>query len=408
MLFYLLACGSLCLALEGFAHGGLWIIGRTTGLVYRDASISIDSLSARHRALLSKLVAGQTTYFDHSPTLGWTIKPGGSAGQYRSNRNGLRGDRDYQLDPPRGVRRIAAFGDSFTHADGVDNSASWAAILAARSRYLEVLNFGVSGYGLDQALLRYQEEAVAFKPDIVFIGFMPENIKRTVNVFRPFYGEATGLPLAKPRFLVENDGLVLVPNPLSSLLDYQSLLDDPAFEIPLLAEHDYFFSIKGARSRWDASALVRLAKTSRFAFNSRFADNHIIGIDGLYNERSEAFAVTKGLMFEFWHSVREPGAIPVVLLFPSRSDLMDHRQGRGVRYQPLVEYLAAQRMTVIDLREAFEADASSYDLDELFNGHYSPLGNRVVADYLFQWLDRQHLLPSSVVTADEKGNGQRC
>ncbi len=396
--FTLLALALLCLGLEGFALGSLWIIERAIGRVYQDASVSTDSISPRHQAVLRRFLAGESAYYAHSPTLGWTIKPNGAARTYRSNSDGLRADDEYRPTAPYGVRRIAAFGDSFTHADGVENSEAWENVLAAKSPSLEVLNFGVGGYGLDQAFLRYQEEGVAFNPDIVFIGFMPENIKRMVNVFRPFYGEGTGLPLAKPRFFCKNGELSLLRNPMRKLEDYQLLLDQPASELPRLGRHDYFFNVKSARNRYDASALVRFAKMAKFSFKSRLGGNHIIDVGGLYNNRSEAFRVTKAVISEFYHLTQERGSLPAVLIFPAESDLIELRRGRSVRYQPLVEYLDAERMTTIDLRKPFETNGRAYEMDELFDGHYTPLGNRLVADFLFQWLEEEHLLPSTATT----------
>lgn len=69
-------------------------------------------------------------------------------------------------------------------------------------------NAGVSGYSLDQTLLRFEANDPPFGADIVLIGFMAENINRLVNVFRPFYTPG-GTPLAKPRFRVCEDQLVL-------------------------------------------------------------------------------------------------------------------------------------------------------------------------------------------------------
>src|SRR5439155_12092273 len=84
------------------------------------------------------------------------------------------------------VVRIAAFGDSFTHCDGVANSFTWEYLLERLNPALEVLNFGVGGYGTDQALLRYELEGMAFHPHIAILGFLPENIHRVVSVFRSF------------------------------------------------------------------------------------------------------------------------------------------------------------------------------------------------------------------------------
>ena len=57
------------------------------------------------------------------------------------------------------------------------------------------MNFGVGGFGLDQAYLRYQKMIREFELPTVLLGFMPENMSRHVNTYRPFYFPGTGLPL---------------------------------------------------------------------------------------------------------------------------------------------------------------------------------------------------------------------
>lgn len=99
---------------------------------------------------------------------------------------------------------------------------------------LEVLSFGGGGFGLDQAYLRDQEFADTVACDVVFIGLMSENIDRRVSIYRPFYVEQTGLPLTKPRFVLDAERLMLRPNPMASLADHQALLDDSKSILPLL------------------------------------------------------------------------------------------------------------------------------------------------------------------------------
>ena len=116
--------------------------------------VNTCTLLPRHQKAIRDLLADRSRYIAFSPALGWTVKPGGASDLYRANDQGLRADRNYDLAPAEGVLRILAFGDSFTHANGVPNAQTWEARLEAMDPGLEVLNFGVPGYGLDQALLR--------------------------------------------------------------------------------------------------------------------------------------------------------------------------------------------------------------------------------------------------------------
>jgi len=84
---------------------------------------------------------------------------------------GLR-DREYAIRKPPGTFRIAWLGDSFVEALQVplDSCAAKrleAALAPLSSQRIEVLNFGVSGYGTCQQLLLLEDLALRFEPDLV-------------------------------------------------------------------------------------------------------------------------------------------------------------------------------------------------------------------------------------------------
>ena len=110
------------LAIELVCWLGLRALARK-GIEYAPALV--QTLSEKHRGILAAHVAAASTYVVHDPDLGWTIKPNAVKGIYRANSAGIRGGRDYTPTPPAGTVRIAAFGDSFTHASDVPNGFTW-------------------------------------------------------------------------------------------------------------------------------------------------------------------------------------------------------------------------------------------------------------------------------------------
>ena len=344
----------------------------------QDPWISDSTLSHSHAQLIRDLLGGRTRYIVHSSSLGWTIKPGGSSGPYSATAQGLRGNREFSVRPASGILRIATFGDSFTHCDQVGNDATWQAQMQRLDPGLEVLNFGVPGYGLDQAFLRYLEESRRFGFHVVLIGFMTENIFRHVNVFRPFYLPSTGFPLAKPRFVVKAGKLALLPNPMADLSDYEMLLARPGAVLPVLGRRDYFYCTRAKYGPLDFSPAARLIKI----VVSRLRDRPPILTEEGYGTDSAAFAVTVGLFDRFVEVVRENGSLPVIVIFPNREDLARLRGGKPVRYTPLLRYLSRKHPTYIDLVQAFSGQTDSADLNDLGRFHYTPLANRLVAEFL--------------------------
>ncbi len=171
--FYAVLMLAVWVTLELFSWLGLGALAKLRGIRYEP--INTTTLSDKHRQILEQLLHGTTTYQDYSAALGWTIKPNGAAPpHYRANAQGIRADREYAPTPTPGRVRVAAFGDSFTHGDGVDNADVWTEVLARSRPGLEILNFGVGGYGLDQALLRYRLDGRGYRPHLVLIGYMSE------------------------------------------------------------------------------------------------------------------------------------------------------------------------------------------------------------------------------------------
>lgn len=384
-LFWIILIGALVVGVEGVAHFALWWLDRYRDVRY-EPTHTLD-LSQRHRRALGELLAGRTRYIGFSATLGWTIKPDAVEGIYRSNAMGIRAAHDISMQPAAGTRRVCTFGDSFTHGEEVALDDTWQAEMSRLRPELEVLNFGVGGFGLDQAYLRYQEFADTIVCDVVFIGFMSENINRLVSVYRPFYVEQTGMPLTKPRFVLDGERLMLRPNPMASLADYQALFDDPKSVLPSLGRHDYYYRSGYAAHALDIFAIWRLARVLQRAYDDELRDRVRV-----YAPTSEAFALTVRLMTAFHRAVRERGSLPVIVVFADFPDVYGHRHGRRKRYTTLLEALAGNGFLHIDASDAFQRYGDQYPTNSYFTpklGHYSALGNRLVARYLVDYLDER-------------------
>jgi len=128
----------------------------------------------------------------------WWKKEGSAC--VRINRHGFRqGDREPAK--PLGTFRVAVLGDSFIEAFQVPDEQTFCAQLEPRlqdcsaltDRRVEVLNFGVSGYGTAQQLLMLRHYVWQYQPDVVVLAFFPGNDLRNNSAelepyqVRPFY-----------------------------------------------------------------------------------------------------------------------------------------------------------------------------------------------------------------------------
>lgn len=315
-------------------------------------------------------------------TLGWSIRPHGvsSNGMFRANSAGFRANREYAEQTPPGVLRVAAFGDSYTHGDTVANDETWPHLLEQAIPDIEVLNFGVNGYGTDQAYLRYQRDGVRYKPQVVLIGMMVENILRNVNVYRPAYHHETPSLTVKPRFRVSTDGsLELLPNPCSTRKDLEAQVCSGQL-LEVLLETDY----------WVARAPLAYRESPLFwssFFRIAYAGYENWGRRPEYYYRdvtSEPFQVSLRLLAEFAaHSLRQGASDAMVLLLPDRRTATGQVDGPDRYWQTLVVGLERANVTVVDLVPLFRTAVGSEGSDAYFNGnHYNKAGNALVAHEL--------------------------
>jgi hypothetical protein len=313
------------------------------------------------------------------PVLGWRYAPGYQGGLHRLNGAALRGAKEYAPQPPAGVLRVAAFGDSFVYGTEVGNEDAWPFLVEQAEPGVEMLNFGVPGYGTDQAYLRYQIEVASFAPHVVVIGFAPTDLTRTINVYRRFFSNAE-VPLVKPRYVLEeNGGLRLLPCPACGLAEASRLLRHPREVLRLGQSDGWYDPLIYENPLYDWSASVRLGAAALARARRRWGPDRLYRA-GVFDETSSAFRIECALVETFAGAVRAAGARPLVVMLPDRNAVQAARLGRPRSYDPLTQWLQKQNVDLWDAADDLRAQTDA-DVDALFTpgGHYSPAGNRTVA-----------------------------
>jgi len=115
------------------------------------------------------------------------------------NEDGIRGPKCVKEKPP-GVFRIAILGDSFTASSQVKFEERFSFILQQElnkcrsiSKEVEVINFGVDGFGTARAIQMFRHKAVSYQPDLVLLVFCDSNDVRNNhptldrNPFLPYF-----------------------------------------------------------------------------------------------------------------------------------------------------------------------------------------------------------------------------
>ena len=324
-------------------------------------------------------------YVIDDPLLGWTIGPNRTnvEGMYRSNSAGIRSrPNEYLLSPPEGVLRIELFGDSFTHGDEEPFDKTWGKILEddliESGISAEVLNFGVPGYGVGQAYLRWKFVGQTYSPKIVVFGFQPENIKRTVNIFRSLYSRNTWLVFSKPRFFInDEDELELLNSPVIPPEEVGDILEDLS-QSPL-AEYEYWYvPANYQKSLWLKSRFLALLHTFFNEYKPKPGGryDHRPGLH-YWDPKGEPMQTSLLILKKFSREAHDAREIPIILHIPKKNDLKYLERGTRPAHYQVLDELEDSGIMVVDPAPEMKGESRLYK-----HSHYSRRGGRIVARVL--------------------------
>jgi hypothetical protein len=313
-----------------------------------------DDVTWRHRWLRRQAAGPQLFYsFDvHDPVRGWAVKPGvrdaPAWGEQRvsTNSRGLRGLEEYAYDRRPGVPRIVALGDSFTFGDEVGDGDAWPRRLAGELPGVEVLNLGVHGYGHDQMLLYLQEEGIRYRPDVVLLGFLSDDMERNVLAFRDY---------AKPRYELRGGRLMLqnvpVPDPAEMLAaePWRSKLVD-------------LLDVLRASARW------------RSGFTPRYTRE-----------------LTAAILDEIARTARSVGAQPVFAYLPVYGEIDKPEISLTRRESWFFDQCRSSGIEALYLRQAF-LDELAAGVELKTWGHWGPLEHAIAAEAIAGLLLERELI----------------
>jgi hypothetical protein len=186
---------------------GLTLSGLFMGVIIGEIGLRVASIEG-YQKIGDFVDSAPTGFHTADPNLGWKLKPGVS-GEWKGegasfvqvNSEGLR-DREHTKAKPPNTLRVAVLGDSFTEAIQLPvEQTFWSKLerklgncAAVKGRKnVEVINFGVQGYGTAQSLIMLRKKVWDYNPDIVVLAFFIGNDvinnspKLEYDRYRPFF-----------------------------------------------------------------------------------------------------------------------------------------------------------------------------------------------------------------------------
>ena len=357
---------------------------------------------------------------------GFALQPGveGSyqreGGSYvRINSDGLR-DREHAKAKPAGTVRIAVLGDSFSEAMHVPMEQTFWSLLERKlqecnafpGKKVEVINFGVSGYGTAQELMTLRQRVWDYSPDLVVLAF---------TTYNDIYDNSRALSRTEevPYFVYRNGALAYDDSFRSSrtYLQRDSKLDrlgrwfHNGLRVVQLV-HYVQFVVKLKLTDWRNKRRMAAAAPTQPAAGSTPAVRNAedIGIDNMiYIEPrdenwKEAWRVTEGLIKQMRDDVAQKKArfllvtlSNAIQVYPDpivRQKFLQHVGADNIFYPNLrLKALAEQeRIDFIDLAQPMQvyADQNKVFLhgfgSDIGNGHWNATGHKLAADLISQKL----------------------
>jgi hypothetical protein len=292
---------------------------------------------------------------------------------------------------------LSAYGDSFIWGDEVPLADGWIEQLSRRIG-CRVANYGVSGYGTDQAYLRFRRTAHDKAP-VVILGIFPDDIVRNVNQYRAFMGFEMEPFLVKGRFVLDGAGnLQWISRPRLDAKSYVDLHQAARAFLP----HEYLLP-----DTRDGPVTVRFPYTlalMRFAMAQRFW-NRLQGlppwIDFYSPEHaSGAVPVTIAIARAFVQEAERRGARVFVVMMPGAGSFRSRERLGAPDYSPFVAAMAAKGLSVFDplppLAAALggQSPCKLYAQEAACKGHFGVAGGSLLAEVVAAELRRRNLLRS--------------
>ncbi|MEM9952439.1 MAG: SGNH/GDSL hydrolase family protein [Chloroflexota bacterium] len=307
--------------------------------------------------------------------LGWTFPNNFSNDTVTTNSIGLRSFTEYDETMPDDVFRIAMYGDSFMAGGEVADTDTIPYLLEQDLRAcgasVEVMNFAVFGYGMDQAYLRWQMLGQAYDADLVIMGFQPENLNRNVNLLRPLAGGA-GIPFSKPRYILDESGELTLVNsptiPLEELLDFYRDFDNQD-----LAQYEWHYNER-YENHWSTTSILYSVIEARQ--NLQTTNNAPLNPD------DERVLIGQAIVDAFASDIAETEQGFAILHLPNRDVLQRYIDTGMFSYQFILDDFD-DAYSVIHAESVFP---SMDDNDWAPNFHYSPDANQRITSFTADWL----------------------
>lgn len=350
-------------------------------------------------------------WYRPDPQLGWALRPGRSGwftsegrSFVRINSMGQR-DREHSLGKPQDVYRIAVLGDAFSEGMQVALEETYWAMLPEQlagcgfqpGKRVEVLNFGVRGYGTAQAYLMLKTTALRYRPDLVLLQFSNGNdVRDNSYALDPKRDE-------RPFFVLDEAGRLRLDDSFASAGAYARRASFSRKVLRSLAEHSRVLQLaRGLRN----VALVESVHAGSAAYETGLETEVLAAPREA--PWQEAWRITEALIVEMGDLAKVSGARLAVLTVPYAAHVHPDAAQRAallVKYgvpdlaypeRRIASFAERNGIVAIKLEAQMQAIAAAarsslygFENAKPGFGHWNQLGHRAAAELIARQLCAQ-------------------
>lgn len=329
-------------------------------------------------AILDEYAKSSSSVILYDPELGWKPRPGV---RHYNSAGFISSAPEPAPAPPTDRLRIALFGGSYTEGDF--DKGWWRVLeseLNAAGLPAEVLNFGVGGYGMDQAYLRWRRDGAPYRPHLVIFGFAAANCADNMNMVRMVKDPDTGVPFTKPRFLLQPGGaLEQINSPTPAPAELPGLLRNLA-AWPLVS-HEYYWRPEDAQFRW-----WRLSRMAAFLEGKVSAQAYKDSPDRFYTFQEEPAQLGLAITRRFRTEVEVAGSRFLVAHLPYHTELAALRDRGSFPFAELYSALGRETDVAATEQAMLAHIQRRPPIGYFVDGHYGPELQTVVGRALAEYI----------------------
>ncbi len=345
-------------------------------------------------------------FFKHNydSTTGWDRKKnisGSEIGEkktfFRISKKGYRGKSKYRKTA------MSVFGDSFAFCRYVNDDKTWESQLEDKLK-MNVHNYGVGNFGLDQSYLKFLKYKKKIKSKIVIFNIVPETIAR-VHSYWKHYREFGNILGFKPIYEIKRNQLILKGSPLKKNFTEKQIHKI----IPKIKKIDTFYRVKFLKNKFSFPYTLTFVKNFNFYTNIIF--NLILckmtNKNNFYNN-AVTVVLKKNIKdsHEMYNNPYYLKKLQSLILYLNKNlnknnfkmilvvspQLLDLTVGNYENVSKFYNQIG-KKVSCIDLYNRIKNKKfKKYYFQDIYGGHFNENGNKIVSKILLNYLKNKKIL----------------